>query len=72
VFNEDAYCLTLSEELLENFTLSEIFELNDLKDEDVLSILIRGGHIGEPSVVIERFEGTSSNSETEFYTQEDA
>ncbi len=39
---------SLARELLEDFTLEELLEMNDLDDVDVIEILIRGGHLTQP------------------------
>lgn len=53
----------LTEALLMSFTMTEILELNDLTEEDVLTILIEGGHIGEPERIVAAFEGVAERSE---------
>lgn len=49
----------LVEELLGLHSLSEILEFNDLTEAETLAILIRGGHIGEPAYVVEKFDSQS-------------
>ena len=44
----DEYYFKLSEEMLKDFTLEEILELNDLTDEQVLELLLNSGVISEP------------------------
>lgn len=46
----------LAEELLDILELDQIFEMNDLTDLDVLSVLVEAGLISQPERVIERFE----------------
>lgn len=49
----------LSERLLQDFTLAEIMEMNDLSEEDVLVLLIDGGLIGEPERIVAEIEEIS-------------
>lgn len=48
--------VTLAEVLLKDFTLSEILEMNNLTEEDVLQILVEGGLIDQPERVVAEFE----------------
>ena len=38
--------------LLEQFTLEEILEMNDLTETDVLLSLFEGGLLGQPAVIL--------------------
>jgi hypothetical protein len=58
MFGDDKYILTLSEQILLDFTLEEILIMNDLTDDQVLAILIDGGLVGEPKSMFEKFEFT--------------
>lgn len=53
----------IAERLLETYTLEEMLEMNDLTPEDVLSILIERGYIGEPSRDIAELEGENTGEE---------
>ncbi len=44
--------------LLSQFDLSDLLEMNDLSEYDVLLLLFEGGLIAEPEHIIERFEAT--------------
>lgn len=46
----------LAERLLKDFTLEEIMEYNDLTEEDVLTVLVEGGYIGEPERIVAEVE----------------
>lgn len=46
----------LEEVLLANFTLEEILELNDITEEDVITMLFNAGLISEPESLIREFE----------------
>jgi hypothetical protein len=50
---------TLAEVLLQSFDLSEILEMNDLTEEEVLSLLIDNGLISEPSRIVDDYEELS-------------
>lgn len=56
MFGENTNTYDLIEELLELFSLEEIFDINDLTSEDVLRILLEGGHLGEPSFILQKYE----------------
>lgn len=47
---------SLAETLLEDFSLVELLEMNDLTEEEVLELLIEGGLIGQPERIVEQFE----------------
>src|SRR5690606_2931186 len=56
VFGDNRRTYELIEELLDLFSLEEIFDINDLTTEEVLRILLEGGHLGEPSYVLTKYE----------------
>lgn len=47
---------SLSEILLQSFELSELLEMNDLTEEEVLDVLIKEGLISEPSRIVDDYE----------------
>lgn len=51
----------LIDELLLDVGFNEVLEMNDLSEADVLRILIRGGHLGEPERVFSRYETESAD-----------
>lgn len=38
--------------ILENYTIEEVLEMNELTDEDVLELLYMAGHIKEPAAYL--------------------
>jgi len=48
MFGELEWEADIARELLSDFTFDEILQLNDLTYEDILEILIGGGHVVEP------------------------
>ena len=56
MFGDNRRTYELIEELLDLFSLEEIFDINDLTTEEVLRILLEGGHLGEPSYVLTKYE----------------
>lgn len=63
MFGDNRGTYDLIEELLSLHTLEELFEMNDISEEDVLRILLEGGHIGEPERVLQAFEIEQTTSE---------
>lgn len=51
----------IAEALLSDFTLEELLELNNLTELEVLSILVEGGHVGQPERYFERGQGESED-----------
>lgn len=56
MFGDSEFEERLAEALLSDFEFSDILELNDLSDQEVLEILIRGGYISQPETYINQFE----------------
>ena len=42
--------------ILETYTISELLELNDLTDEDVLKLLVESGYVALPEILPLEFE----------------
>lgn len=57
MFGDDNYLSDIAEALLKEYSIEELLELNNLTEEEVLEILIEGGHIGYPRTFFERLEG---------------
>ncbi len=58
----EMYGENLIDVLLSQFSFSELLELNDLTEEEVLRYLIDGGMIGEPQRLISEFEDSSAET----------
>lgn len=56
MFGDSDFEERLAEALLSDFDFLEILELNDLSDQEVLEILIRGGYISQPENYISQIE----------------
>lgn len=61
MFGDSEFEERLAEALLSDFEFSDILELNDLSDQEVLEILIRGGYISQPETYINQFEDEDLN-----------
>lgn len=61
MFGDSEIFLKIAAEILEDFSLEEILELNNLTEEDVLSILIENGHVDYPTGYFRRLEGESED-----------
>lgn len=60
MFGDNRLTKELISELLSEFSLEEIFEMNDITEDEVLLILLQGGHLGEPQFLIEKYESADS------------
>lgn len=56
MFGDNDITYELIKDLLNDFELEEIFELNDLSPEEILRILLEGGYIAEPEIILEKYE----------------
>lgn len=63
MFGDNRGTYELIEELLSLHTLEELFEMNDLSEEDVLRILLEGGYLGEPERVLQAYEDYETTPE---------
>jgi len=61
VFGDFSVYEEIAEALLSDFTLEELLELNNLTELEVLSILIEGGHVGQPERYFEQGQGESED-----------
>lgn len=61
MFGDSEIFLKIAAEILEDFSLEEILELNNLSEEDVLAILIENGHVDYPTGYFTGLEGTGSD-----------
>ena len=61
MFGDSEYELDVARSVLELFSLSEILELNDITEEEVLALLIGRGHVTQPEGLL--YEGLSEVEE---------
>lgn len=63
MFGDDLEFDEVVAELLEEFSLEDILEMNDLTDAAALIILIRGGHISEPERIFDKLNQEGNDDE---------
>lgn len=56
MFGDNPRTRELAEFLLEIYTLPQILEMNELTEEDALSLLLEHGYLSEPQTVIQEYE----------------
>lgn len=65
MFGDDRYFNDMAELLLTLMSFEELLEMNNLTEDEVLTILLEGGYIGEPSRVLDGQEGEGTDEEEE-------
>lgn len=63
MFRDDTLAEEIAEDMLADYELSEILEMNDLTDVETLSILIQRGFIGFPERYLDRLEGETEDED---------